>query len=164
MVRRWKNQFLHSSYTQIWRRTKHLLRSLPFQPLRAWRAYPVPWTASVFIQGIVPLQEKSHYVLHHLTSALASPVLIQIFTGCSAWIQVLSHVSALTLPFQTSPKSPGTHRHSSYLSYTQTTLCATHSYSMGLSFSLPQQKPQKAAPGTSSSICKALTKTFPTHF
>lgn len=45
------------------------MRSFPFQRLRAWRAYPVPWTASAFIQGIVPLQEKSHYVLHHLTSA-----------------------------------------------------------------------------------------------
>lgn len=87
----WKNQFLHSSNIQIWRKTKLLLRSLHLQPLRTLKAYPVP---SNFC-SVLSCFDLNLYWLPCMDS---------------------NFISCVCSPFQTSPKSAASQKLCSYLS------------------------------------------------
>lgn len=104
------------------------------------------------------------HALYYLTSALSCPALIWIFTDCCAWIQILSHVSALPFRHLPNPLPP---RNSAliFLVYTDHTVFCMKLQPQHGSFSQSASaKPQKAASLMSLSNCKIITKTLPTHF
>lgn len=141
MVSGWKNQFLRCCNTQIWRRTKLLLRSLHLQPLRTWKAYPVP---SNFCSGLSCFDLNLYWLL----------CMDSYFISC------------VCSPFQTSFKSTTLSR-DSYLSCIHRPHCVLHGAAASawdhLSACL-SKTPKKQYLWCPSATAKILTKTLLTHF